>query len=93
MGAKGRELVSGVRGVKGVVEVRALPSSFNSRGSGEHREQAERLAALAVEKLGNLSLSFINLKSLKSRACALSTAILRDVSGRDFFGVIVFFFF
>lgn len=89
VGAKGRELVSGVRGVKGVVEVRALPSSFNSRGSGEHREQAERLAALAVEKLGNLSLSFINLKSLKSRACALSTweLFLEGI----FFGTIAFF--
>lgn len=38
VGAKGRELVSGVRGVKGVVEVRALPSSFNSRGSRESIE-------------------------------------------------------
>lgn len=48
MGAKGGELVSGVGGVKGVVEVRALPSSFNSRGSGE--QQAERLAALPCSK-------------------------------------------
>lgn len=75
------------------MSLRCVLCQVRSTREGEHREQAERLAALAVEKLGNLSLSFINLKSLKSRACALSTAILRDVSGRDFFGVIVFFFF
>lgn len=76
------------------MSLRCVLCQVRSTREGEHREQAERLAALAVEKLGNLSLSFINLKSLKSRACALSNlAILRDVSGRDFFGVIVFFFF
>lgn len=86
VGAKGRELVSGVRGVKGVVEVRALPSSFNSRGSREHREQAERLAASASRKLGNLSSSFLNLKSVKvSCACALLHGDLERSFWKRFF--------
>lgn len=72
MGAKGGELVSGVGGVKGVVEMRALPSSFNSRGSGEHRESSrlrDSPPCLARKAWKFIFERFINLKkSLKSRS-------------------------
>lgn len=96
MGAKGGELVSGVGGVKGVVEVRALPSSFNSRGSGE--QQAERLAALPCSKSLEIYLREIY-KSKKESKESLFPRVSREsfLRGRDFFsgkffGTMVFFF-